>query len=142
MKEYSIIHELSSKQVGQLLELFKQMWWAKDRSETEVATMLKNSISFGLINDAQDLIGYARVLTDEIKYAFIFDVIVTEHVRGKGLGQILMDAIIAHPKFRDVKNFELTCAPDMLPFYERFGFSEDYGVEVRPMRLSRDLMHL
>ena len=137
MKKYSIIHELTSKQIGQLLELLKQVWWTKDRTEAEVVTMLKNSMSFGLINDTQDLIGYARVLTDEIKYAFIFDVMLAEHLRGNGLGKVLMEAIIAHPRLKNIKNFELTCAPDMVGFYERFGFSEDYGVKVRPMRLSK-----
>lgn len=138
MKEHSIIHELSSKQIDQLLGLFKQMWWTKERTEDEVVTMLKNSMSFGIVEqDSHDLVGYARVLTDEIKYAFIFDVMLAEHLRGNGLGKVLMDAIITHPRLRNIKNFELTCAPDMVGFYERFGFSEDYGVEVRPMKLGR-----
>jgi predicted GNAT family N-acyltransferase len=138
MKKYSIIHELSSKQIDQLLGLFKQMWWTKGRTDGEVATMLKNSMSFGMVEqDSYDLVGYARVLTDEIKYAFIFDVMLAEHLRGRGLGKVLMDAIIAHPRLKNIKNFELTCAPDMVGFYERFGFREDYGLEVRPMRLSK-----
>lgn len=139
MKKYSIIHDLSPKQIDQLLGLFKQMWWTQSRTEGEVATMLKNSMSFGMIEqDSHNLVGYARVLTDEIKYAFIFDVMLAEHLRGNGLGKVLMEAIMTHPRLKSIKNFELTCAPDMVGFYERFGFSEDYGVEVRPMRLGRN----
>ena len=42
-------------------------------------------MSFGLIeDDTQDLVRYTRVLTDEIKYAFIFDVMVVKYHRKKG----------------------------------------------------------
>lgn len=137
MGNYSIIEQLNSGQIEQLSELFKQMWWARDRTKNEIVIMLKNSMSFGLIeNETQNLVGYARALTDEIKYAFIFDVMTAEHLRGKGLGKMLMDAIITHPRLINVKNFELTCAPDMVAFYEKFGFNENYGWEVRPMRLT------
>ncbi len=103
----------------------------------EVLLMLKNCISFGLVeNKTQNLVGYARVLTDEIKYAYIFDVMVDEKHRGEGLGKQLLDAIIQHPKLQHIKYFELTCVPEMMAFYENFGFSGDYG-EVRPMRYSR-----
>src|SRR5580692_3045587 len=138
MKDFKIIHEILPKHVPQLMALFKTAWWAKERTEAEVLTMLKTSFSFGLIeNNTENLIGYARVLTDEIKYAFIFDVMLTDHLRGKGIGKKLMDAIIAHPKFNNVTRFELTCAPNMVAFYEKFGFSENYGSDVKPMRLSR-----
>ena len=61
----------------------------------QITTTLDNSISFGLIENAtQDLVGYARVLTDEIKYAFIFDMMLAEQPRGKKLGNMIMDAII------------------------------------------------
>ena len=138
MKDFSIIEQLNQKQIVQLSELFKEMWWTRDRTMEEILVMLKNSISFGLIdNKTEDLVGYARVLTDEIKYAFIFDVMTVDYHRGKGLGKMLMSTIIDHPRFQRIKNFELTCAPDMVGFYVKFGFSENYGSDVRPMRLSR-----
>jgi predicted GNAT family N-acyltransferase len=138
MKKFSIIEQLNSAQIAQLFDLFQKMWWAEGRTSEEIAIVMQNSMSFGIIeNDTQNLVAYARVLTDEIKYAFIFDVMAVDYHRGKGLGKMLMDAILVHPKLKNVKNFELTCAPDMAAFYEKFGFSENYGREVRPMRYSR-----
>ena len=135
MKDFSIIEQLNVSQLDQLHTLFKRMWWTQGRTMEDILTMLRTSMSFGLIrNDTQELVGYARVLTDEIKYAFIFDVMTDEAYRGQGLGKMLMNAIIAHPRLNKVKNFELTCAPDMVDFYKKFGFSEDYGKDVRPMR--------
>jgi predicted GNAT family N-acyltransferase len=140
MRQFLIIDQLNDNQVQQLNKLFQEMWWAKERTMDDIAIMLKNSMSFGVVErDTQNLVAYARVLTDEIKYAFIFDVIVVDYHRGKGLGKLIMDAIIAHPRLKNVKNFELTCAPDMVGFYEKFGFSESYGDDVRPMRFSRSI---
>lgn len=137
MNKFSIIEQLNDMQVGQLYDLFQQMWWTRGRTMDDISTMLKNSMSFGLIeNDSQFLIGYARVLTDEIKYAFIFDVMTVENHRGRGLGKMLMEGIISHPKLKNVKNFELTCAPDIVAFYRKFNFSESYG-DVLPMRYHR-----
>src|SRR5947209_2922130 len=120
MEKYSIIERLSLEHITQLSELFKQTWWARDRTKVEIEIMLICSMSFGLIeNETQRLIGYARVLTDEIKYAFIFDVILLEHSRGKGMGKMLMETIIAHPRLKNITRFELTCAPDMVGFYEK-----------------------
>jgi len=138
MKDFSIVEQLDNRQIQQLYDLFKQMWWANKRTMEEISVMVRNSMSFGVIEtDTQKLVGYARVLTDEIKYAFIFDVMTVDYYRGKGLGKMLMNAIISHPRLKNVNNFELTCAPDMVAFYEKFGFSENYGGEVRPMRFAR-----
>lgn len=140
MSEFLIIHQLNANQIEQLHDLFKQAWWTKNRSSEEISTMLNLSMSFGVIeSDTKNLVGYARVLTDEIKYAFIFDVMLLDRHRGKGLGKMVMDAIIAHPRLKNVQCFELTCAPDMVTFYEQFGFSENYGDEVRPMRFRRNI---
>jgi len=137
MNNFYITEQLNDLQIEQLHDLFQQLWWTRGRTMEEISTMLKNSISFGVIeNDTQHLVGYARVLTDEIKYAFIFDVMTTEQLRGKGLGKIIMDAIIGHPKLQNVKSFELTCKPDMVGFYEKFNFSEDYG-DARAMRFKK-----
>jgi predicted GNAT family N-acyltransferase len=138
MNDFELIDQFSHNQIQQLYELLQQTWWAKDRTRADVSTMLKNCMCFGVIETkTQNLVGYARVLTDELKYAFIFDVIAVEYHRGKGIGKMLMDAIIAYPKLKSIKYFELTCAPDMVAFYEKFGFSEKYDREVKPMRYAK-----
>ena len=134
MKNFSISERLTPLQVQQLFELSQQMWWSQKRTMEEILTMLKNSLSFGLIeNNTQKLIGYARVLTDEIKYAFIFDIMINDQYRSKGLSKIIMDAIFSHPKLKSVINFDLTCAPDMVNFYKKFNFSENFE-NVKVMR--------
>lgn len=137
MHKISLIEKFSIEQIEQLQKLYQQTWWANNRTPEETATILRNSISFGLFeNETSKLIGYARVLTDEIRYAFIFDVIVDEKYHGQGWGKRLMQYIISHPKLSRIKYFELTCRPDMIEFYTKFGFSENYGPEITPMRFT------
>lgn len=64
-----------------------------------------------------------------------------DYHRGKGLGKLIMEAIITHPRLKNIKNFELTCTPEMMDFYKKFGFSENYGPEVRPMRLAKKIQN-
>jgi predicted GNAT family N-acyltransferase len=69
------------------------------------------------------------VLTDRVFRAFIFDVIVAPDQRGTGLGHRLMEELLAHPVVREVELMELYCRPELVPFYESFGFtSPDSGV--------------
>ena len=75
-------------------------------------------------DDSGRLAAFARVLTDFVFKAFVFDVIVDPLHRATGLGKALMDAIIGHPELAGVRHFELYCRPELIPFYERWGFAQ------------------
>jgi ribosomal protein S18 acetylase RimI-like enzyme len=138
MSNYYIVDCLSKKHTEQLVKLLHKQWWCSTRTLEEVLIMLKTCLSFGLIEESSgDLVGYARVLTDGIKYAYVYDVIVEEKLHGHGLGKFIINEILESPKLKDLKKLELTCAPNMISFYKKFGFSTDYGKEVVPMRLSK-----
>jgi len=135
MKKFSFVNTIAGDHLSQLHELYKKMWWSKTRSMEEIQTMLRTSISFGLIEELSNrLVGYARVVTDEMRFALIFDVMVDEEYRGEGLGKLIMDSILSDPFFKNVKYFELTCLPDLIPYYEKFNFSNTHPVpECKPM---------
>src|SRR3990167_6717974 len=125
---YSIRNEMTEEQLDQLHALSQKMWWSADRTKEEIATMLKHCMPFAVIdNDTQRLVGFARVLTDEVRYVYIYDVMTVEPLRSRGIGKMIMEAMLTHPKLSCVKYFELTCAPDLVGYYKKFGFSEDYA---------------
>jgi predicted GNAT family N-acyltransferase len=136
---YSIQNVMTAEQLVQLHELSQRMWWSIDRTKEDIATMLKHCLPFAVIdNNTQRLVGFARVLTDEIRYAYIYDVMTDESVRRKGIGKMVMLAILSHTNLSQVKYFELTCAPEMSGYYEQLGFSNNYE-NVIPMRLVKHL---
>lgn len=126
IEKYIIKNDMSDEQLDQLLTLTQQMWWSKDRTMQEINTMLKHCIPFAVIeNNTQRLVAFARVLTDAVKYAYIYDVMAEENLRGRGIGKMIMNAILIHPALSCIKYFELTCAHDMVGYYKKFGFTDN-----------------
>ena len=126
---YSFRTTLEERHVRELHALYQGEWWTRGRSLDEVRRMIEHSdLLFALCDQTGDrLLAFARVLTDRVFKALIFDVIVAPGRRTEGLGRRLMDSIVGHPRLAGVRHFELYCLPDMVPFYEKWGFSTDVG---------------
>ena len=120
------IENLNPKHINQLHYLYQNEWWTKDRTLDETQEIVKNSsVVIGFVNDDDDLVAFARVLSDFVAKAIIFDVIVDPRYRKQGLGKKLMDTILAYDKLQKVKHFELYCLPEMVAFYKEYGFEDD-----------------
>ena len=129
----NVIYALEEKHIVQLHDLYQQEWWYKDRTLMETRKCISGSqVCIGLVDEKNDLIGFARVLTDFISKAFIFDVIVRKSERHSGLGEQLILLVKMHNLLQGVKHLELYCLPEMINFYMELGFSTDVG-EVRLM---------
>lgn len=126
------IYQLSDKHIAQLHQLYQKEWWTKARTLEDTRKCVANSqLCIALVDAQDDLIGFARVLTDFTFKALIFDVIVREDQRGKGLGDKLMGLIKSHDKLSGVRHFELYCLPDMKDFYAKHGFTTEVcGVQL------------
>lgn len=135
LKKYSLTYKLSELHKNQLHALYKKEWWSTNRSKKDVNSILQgSSFIIGIVEQSTDaLVGFARILTDYFKYAYIYDVIIDNRHRGKGLGKLIMHSIIKHPKLKDIKNLELTCRTEVVQFYEQYGFSRNYD-SVIPMK--------
>jgi ribosomal protein S18 acetylase RimI-like enzyme len=122
--EFVFVKNLSVQQKAQLQAFYQGEWWTKDRTIDQVEEMLKQSLVFALVREpSNDLAAFARVLTDGVFKALIFDVIVAPAFRGRGLGDRLMQRIVNDPRLSKVRHLELYCLPDLVPFYERTNFS-------------------
>jgi len=134
---FRLVESLSEAHVDQLVALYQGEWWSRRRTVDEVRVMLRQGdLVFGFVDLSTDqLVGFARVLTDRVYKAMIFDVIIRPDHRGGGLGRDLLDAIVNHPVLRNVAMIELYCLPDLVSFYERWGFSTDVAGCVLMRRL-------
>jgi len=126
MHEYTLVSQLGGKQIDQLMELYRHEFWCNTRKRSDVEKMLANTdIILGVLDKAENLVGFARVLTDFVYKATLYDLIVHPHMRGKQLGIFLMNSILSHPKLVSVEHIDLNCLASMFPFYQRWGFSAD-----------------
>lgn len=127
---------LTERQVDDLVRMYQNEWWTQGRELAQVQEMLRHADLIVAVCDGERLVAFARVLTDFVFKAVIFDVIVDAAYRSQGLGRLLMEQIVNHPSLQPVKHLELYCLPGLLAFYEQWGFSSNLG-ELRFMRLSR-----
>ena len=111
-------NHISARAVKNLLD---GSYWAPDRPLELVEKTIENSICVGVFL-GDDLIGFARVVTDKAVFAWIADVIVREDHRGKGLGKEIVSFIQAHPDVPE--HSQLLRTRDAHGLYEKFGFKK------------------
>ncbi len=129
---------LDEDHVDQLLQLFVGEWWTARRGPDDVRRMLAgSSLVVAVVDDDDRLVGFARAITDDTYLAVLLDVIVAPEYRHRGVGRSLVEALLAHPKVANVNSVELVCQPDVISFYERWGFSTEVGTS-RLMRRTTD----
>ena len=98
----------------------KDIYWTAGRTIDEVQRTIDASVCFGIyLNDVQ--IGFGRVITDYVVFAYMMDVFVAEEYRGKGYSSILISAMMEEPSLKDVKIWRLATR-DAQFLYEKFGF--------------------
>ena len=65
----------------------KDVYWAAGRTLEDVQTTIDSSFCFGIyLND--DQIGFCRVITDYVVFAYVMDVFIAENHRGKEYSSI------------------------------------------------------
>ncbi len=88
--------------------------------------LIEHSICFGVYFEAKQ-IGFARVITDRTEFASLWDVIIDEAHRKKGLGKTLMTYVLAHTELQGIFRWFLM-TEDAHGLYQRYGFkSEAYN---------------
>ena len=101
--------------------LSKQSYWAKGRSLKTIEKSIEHSLCFGVFDDENNQVGFARVVSDMAVFAWLMDVFILANQRGKGLGKLLIKEIINYPALQDVKKWGLG-TKDAHGLYEKFGF--------------------
>ncbi|MFC0117315.1 GNAT family N-acetyltransferase [Pseudoalteromonas xiamenensis] len=96
-------------------------YWCEGIPKELIQKAIENSLSFAIIKDDQ-LVGFARVITDKATFAYLADVFVVDSHRGKGLSVKLMDYIQAHSDLQGLRRFMLATR-DAHGLYEKYNFT-------------------
>jgi GNAT superfamily N-acetyltransferase len=139
VSEFVVSDDVAGVPVAGLVELYASAWWAAGRTAGDVRRVLGGSdVVVAVAEKASGrLAGFARVLTDDAYLAVILDVIVAPDFRGAGVGALVMDAVLGHPRVAAVRSVELVCQPELAGFYRRWGFTDEVGGS-RLMRRTTD----
>ena len=98
--------------------------WARGISPKKLHRAIEHSLNFGLYCDNAQ-VGFARVVTDEATFAYLTDVFVVAEERNNGLGQWLVETIMAHPRLQQLRRW-LLVTRDAKTLYQRCGFAEPH----------------
>lgn len=101
----------------------QKSYWAQLRNFEDNYIAFKNSRAFMLFNQHGKVLGFARVVTDYVAFAYLADVYIDENQRGQGLGKYLVSQVLADPKLAKVKRFMLR-TKDAHDLYAKFGFTQ------------------
>lgn len=122
MKRITVSTDKSKLDVPFIQHFLKDIYWAAGRTIAEVQTTIAHSFCFGIyLGDKQ--IGFARVITDYVVFAYVMDVSITEEYRGKGYSSLLIDNMMNEPQLKNIQIWRLATT-DAHFLYRKFGFKE------------------
>ncbi len=98
-------------------------YWAEGIPREKLEASFRNSRTFGVYGEEGPQVGFARVVTDGVRFAYLSDLFILESVRGRGLGKWLMETIYAHDGLGDVERWFLITR-DARDFYRPLGFED------------------
>jgi GNAT superfamily N-acetyltransferase len=96
-------------------------YWAKGIPLATVRQSIENSIPFGVYH-GQQLVGFARIISDCATFAYLADVFILPSHRGRGLSRWLMECIVGHPDLQGLRRWMLA-TQDAHGLYAQFGFT-------------------
>lgn len=102
-------------------QFLKDIYWAAGRTIEDVQTTIDASVCYGVYEDGKQ-VGFARVVTDYVVFAYLMDVFVTPENRGKGYSSLLMDAIMEDTRLAKVTVWRLA-SRDAQFLYGKYGFT-------------------
>jgi len=118
--------------------LTQESYWAKEiKKEMVQAAVEHSTLIFGIYDGdpskgAAQQVGFARVVSDLVRFAWLGDVFVLPQYRGRGLSKWLMSIIVNHPKLKGT-SFNLGTR-DAHSLYAQYGFKPLAQVENRMAR--------
>jgi GNAT superfamily N-acetyltransferase len=115
-----------------VLALFRAEGWWPERSAEQVVAVLAAGPAVGAWQ-GDELVGFARAVTDHVLRAYVEDVIVSPRLRRSGVGRALLTCLLE--QVRPTALVTLFCSPGLVAYYESFGFhATRQVVQHRPPR--------
>lgn len=136
---YVFTKDVDGMDVDAVHAYLTRSYWATGISKDLVRKSMGNSLCYAVLKGA-DLVGFARVITDQSTFAYLVDVFVLEEHRGLGLGVQLMEFVLSDPRLQGLRRFVLATR-DAHGLYSRFGF-QPLGAPDRFMEINQAGLYL
>jgi ribosomal protein S18 acetylase RimI-like enzyme len=139
--DYVFKHGIENMDFPCITRMLSATYWSPGIKTAEVVQGSRHSaLVVGAFDQNDNQIGFARVISDKTRFAYIVDVIVDESQRRKGIGPAMVRYILAHRDLEAVYQW-LLVTKDAHEVYKKVGFkvtarAGDY-MEIRNPRPNR-----
>ncbi len=120
-----VIKTNNSVSPNKLEELCSAVGWSP-RPIDKVKQSLENSFchiaAWHFHDEQQQLIGFARAVSDGAFHAALLDILVHPDFQNRGLGKRIVKALIEQLQESEVQNITLVASPHIVDFYHKLGF--------------------
>jgi len=107
-------------------------YWTPGIERAVIERAAANSaLVIGAFAAGGEQIGFMRVVSDKVRFAYLCDVIVDEAWRGHGVGRAMVTHALDHPEFATVRTWTLATR-DAHGVYAALGFKPMSDPESRP----------
>ena len=137
MNGYWISCQLNEMDFDIIHGFISNSYWANGMPAGTLQKALANSLCFAVLNQQNQTVAFARVITDKATFAYLADVFVLESERGKGLSKFLVEYIVNHDDLQGLRRFMLATF-DAHSLYEKFGFNSVDKTESKSLMQIRD----
>ena len=110
--------------------LCNKSYWGQGRTAEAVRKSIDNSLCFGVYDEKDHFVGFARLVTDYTVFAYLMDLFILEPFRNRGLGKKLVNHIVSDVSFKNIRFWRLDTM-DAHELYRKYGFKEP----ARPERI-------
>ena len=129
----------SPSRADEVAELLEGQYWTQGTTAAARRLAHLQSAAWVVLLDGGDrVVASARAVSDRVRFAAVFDVVVRPESRRRGLGRSLMGLLLEHPALRETRSVFLRTR-DAERFYESLGFvraeSFDRGLPFSTIRM-------
>lgn len=121
--EIKISSEQNELRMSDIHAMLSNAFWSLGITEKEIYKGIQNSALVVGAYDNKQQVGFLRVISDKIRFAYIMDVIVAESYRRKGIGQKMVKFAMEHIEMKDVYQW-LLITKDAHGVYAKCGFQK------------------
>ena len=102
--------------------MLSKMYWSPGITANEIGKGIRNSaLVVGAYLEDGSQIGFLRVVSDKVRFAYLADVVVNEDFRRQGVGRKMVTYALSHPELADVYQW-LLVTMDAHGVYGKCGF--------------------
>ena len=134
----TITYQVGVPEAGPYWELFDSTGWNSDGWLTaeRLYRAIRGSWHIICAYDEGCLVASGRIISDGAMHAFLTELMVLPEYQGRGIGSVILEALLARCDSSGIRDVQLFCAPGKAAFYHRRGFvdrpSDAPGMQYRP----------